>query len=222
MLPFMHDATMRAVPRHPSHPSASRRRIGTAARAALLRVLTLLAAGLLLGQPLQAHASAPGVPRAVRRELNHAEAQLRHEVAHLAPRSGIEIVRENDRVILRVPANLLFPPDGEELRHGAQTAHTLAVPAQLLQRQRRLNAVVAVYTDNIGGGSFNTSFSEHRAEAVVDALKARGVASQRLQAEGAGATETLASNDTPEGRIENRRVEFVFERPPPLSARRGQ
>lgn len=199
--------------------------------------LLLLLAGLSTAPALLPAAQAAGVPvsRAVRRELVHDEGVLRRAAAGLPDGEGaaVQIVRESDRLILRVPARLLFAPDAQTLRSGAQTATLLALPTQLLRKRRRLQATVAVYTDNIGGTSFNQALSQQRAEAVKDALQARGVPARRLQAEGVGLSDALASNDTPEGRIQNRRVEFVFERagpvgraahapPAPASGGRGQ
>ena len=177
--------------------------------------LLLLLPGMLLASlwPARAQASVSPVPGAVRRELNRAEALLRREVSRLMPGSGVQILRQADRVILRVPARLLFSPDSEVLREVPQTDRMLALPVQLLHKRRRLTAIIAVYTDNIGGTSFNQALSTQRAQAVVAALQARGIPAARLQPDGAGLASALASNDTPEGRIENRRVEFVFERP---------
>jgi OOP family OmpA-OmpF porin len=107
---------------------------------------------------------------------------------------------------------LLFAPDGTTLRSGdASAALALTAAAQLLKRRPRLSAQVDVYTDNIGGESLNRALSEQRAEEVAAALRAAGVAARRLQAHGGGLQDALASNDTAQGRMENRRLEIVFE-----------
>jgi OOP family OmpA-OmpF porin len=74
-------------------------------------------------------------------------------------------------------------------------------------------ATVAVlgHTDNSGSVAANQKLSELRARVVIDYLVGRGVPSQRLVARGYGATQPLASNDTPAGRRANRRVEFHVE-----------
>ena len=65
------------------------------------------------------------------------------------------------------------------------------------------------YTDNQGDAATNQALSEARAQAVVDYLVAGGIAADRLSAVGYGEENPIASNDTPEGRAKNRRIEFV-------------
>jgi outer membrane protein OmpA-like peptidoglycan-associated protein len=64
------------------------------------------------------------------------------------------------------------------------------------------------HTDSVGQAASNQTLSEARAQSVVAALVARGVAADRLGAAGYGPSKPLASNDTAEGRSKNRRIEF--------------
>ena len=88
--------------------------------------------------------------------------------------------------------------------------------------QRKLNAVakalaedrgilleVRGYTDSIGRAEANLQLSRQRAKVVKDYLVKRGIAAWRLSVEGLGETRPIASNETPEGRQKNRRVELV-------------
>lgn len=68
------------------------------------------------------------------------------------------------------------------------------------------------HTDNAGSEAANIALSQRRALAVMKALIARGVDSRRLEARGFGPRRPLASNDTPEGRAKNRRVEFQIRK----------
>jgi outer membrane protein OmpA-like peptidoglycan-associated protein len=54
--------------------------------------------------------------------------------------------------------------------------------------------------------------AQRRAEAVRDALVSRGVDAARIDAVGLGETAPVATNDTPEGRARNRRVEVILQR----------
>lgn len=67
------------------------------------------------------------------------------------------------------------------------------------------------HTDSRGSANLNQALSQQRAEAVRDALVARGVEASRLVAVGRGSDRPVASNDTPEGRARNRRVEIILE-----------
>ncbi|MBK9289764.1 MAG: protein translocase subunit SecD [Flavobacteriales bacterium] len=62
------------------------------------------------------------------------------------------------------------------------------------------------YTDNVGNEAANQKLSQQRAEAVVAELVKKGVAADRLEAEGYGSQHAVASNDTEEGRAKNRRM----------------
>jgi outer membrane protein OmpA-like peptidoglycan-associated protein len=65
------------------------------------------------------------------------------------------------------------------------------------------------HTDSVGGEAINQRLSEARARAVRDYLVKAGVEEARLEPRGFGVTKPLASNETPEGREQNRRVEFI-------------
>jgi OOP family OmpA-OmpF porin len=64
------------------------------------------------------------------------------------------------------------------------------------------------HTDSIGSDAFNQTLSEKRAQAVKDYLVSKGVDPNRLTVKGMGEADPVATNDTPEGRAQNRRVEF--------------
>ena len=67
---------------------------------------------------------------------------------------------------------------------------------------------IAGHTDSDGSDDYNKNLSQKRAEAVMTFLKAQGVSAKRLQAKGKGEAHPIASNDSDEGKAENRRVEF--------------
>lgn len=66
------------------------------------------------------------------------------------------------------------------------------------------------HTDNVGARGFNKNLSVQRARAVRAYLIEQGVEAKRLTAEGYGMDKPIASNDTEEGRYQNRRVEFTI------------
>lgn len=154
---------------------------------------------------------APLSARALARELNRDEALLRKRLAPLPSASGVQIARERERVILRIPATLLFLPDSAQLRADASTMVPVAAAVKLLKKRRRLMAQVAVYSDSIGGNSANQSLTQLRARNLLSLLSATGLAADRLSEVGAGQSMPLSSNDTPETRSLNRRVEIAFQ-----------
>ncbi len=152
----------------------------------------------------------------MRLELARGAALLRRQMARLPEGSGVILERAPDRLLLRVPASLLFAPDAVTLRTDRDSAAVVSLIAQPLLRRPRLWAEVAVYTDSIGGASFNDSASAARAQALAAALLSRGVPGSRFEARGAGASAALASNEAPEGRRRNRRIEIGFQYAPAL------
>lgn len=73
-----------------------------------------------------------------------------------------------------------------------------------------LDVVIAVgHTDAIGSDAYNQRLSVRRAEAVKAYMVNQGVPADRIRTEGRGKSEPVATNDTPEGRAQNRRVEVT-------------
>lgn len=68
---------------------------------------------------------------------------------------------------------------------------------------------IEVHTDNTGSEAYNQTLSEKRAMVVARFLVGKGVDCNRLIAVGFGGTKPVASNDTPDGKAQNRRTEFA-------------
>jgi outer membrane protein OmpA-like peptidoglycan-associated protein len=181
------------------------------ARAAALLVVLAVPASRAADSSATSEAAPPP---AVRRELDRDQALLLVQLARLPDDSGVLVLRDPERVILRIPTRLLFEFDGAALKRDPAAAAALAASVQLLKKRRRLQAQVVAYTDSIGAASANQSLSDERAQAICDALGAAGIAANRLQQHGAGAADAVASNQTPQGRVENRRIEIEFRSEP--------
>lgn len=79
----------------------------------------------------------------------------------------------------------------------------------ILQKYPDLKFSVEGHTDNTGNAATNQTLSEARSKAVCDKLQQLGIDAARLSAKGHGMSKPIDTNDTPEGRAKNRRVEFV-------------
>jgi outer membrane protein OmpA-like peptidoglycan-associated protein len=122
--------------------------------------------------------------------------------------SGIDVTpTDNGSAIL---VNL---PDGVTFDVGSSTLKPefRATLDQIAQSMNQYpNSLIDVYghTDSTGSDAFNQTLSESRARTVAAYLTSRGVSAARIRSQGFGETMPIASNDTPDGRAKNRRVEI--------------
>lgn len=111
---------------------------------------------------------------------------------------------------LTIDQKIHFGTDSDEIL--ADSTELLDHIAQALANHTELTTVHVIgHTDSTGDDEHNRDLSERRANAVVNALRDRGV-SQTLDARGAGETEPACSEDTDECHETNRRVEFLVEK----------
>lgn len=101
---------------------------------------------------------------------------------------------------------VLFDFDSDRLHPNAR--RLLDPVAEIFSRYPDLQVEIAGHTDNIGSADYNQDLSDRRAESVREYLVSQGIASSNLTTAGYGFSEPMASNDTEEGRQENRRVEI--------------
>jgi outer membrane protein OmpA-like peptidoglycan-associated protein/tetratricopeptide (TPR) repeat protein len=85
----------------------------------------------------------------------------------------------------------------------------LQVLLDFLNANPTLNVQINGHTDNVGAPDSNLKLSTNRAQAVVDYLIKNGIGANRLRSKGFGETSPIDTNDTPDGRQNNRRTEFV-------------
>lgn len=103
---------------------------------------------------------------------------------------------------------ILFDVDSDRIR--PESTPTLAEIGRMLQEHPALRISIEGHTDGTGDDAHNQDLSERRARSVRALLMERyAIAEERLEAKGLGETKPVATNDTPEGRQTNRRVELV-------------
>ena len=101
----------------------------------------------------------------------------------------------------------------------ATAAQALDIGVAILARDITIGMKITGHTDSQGPDDYNQQLSLARAQSVVDYFAAAGIDPARLLAEGAGEAEPIADNETPEGRLKNRRVQFDFG---PASSLQGE
>jgi len=108
-------------------------------------------------------------------------------------------------------SGVLFDTGKSTLKPDAKI--TLAKLAGIMLVFSKTTIQVEGYTDNVGSDASNMKLSEDRAKAVREFLESQGIASNRLTSTGKGPADPVASNDTPDGRSKNRRVEIISSEP---------
>lgn len=120
--------------------------------------------------------------------------------------TGVRVVRDGNNIRLVMPGNITFAVDRHEVR--PEFYGTLESVAVVLKEFNKTNIRIAGHTDSDGSDSYNQTLSERRAGSVGQLLISQGVMAGRVLVTGYGERYPIASNDSPEGRQANRRVEL--------------
>lgn len=120
----------------------------------------------------------------------------------------ILIQNTGSELIVTMPDGILFDVDSAALRASLQG--DIRALASNLQQYPDTTVDVIGHTDNTGSAGYNQDLSARRAQAVAGVLLEQGVSPARVRAFGRGESEPVASNLTPEGRQQNRRVEVII------------
>ena len=128
--------------------------------------------------------------------------------AAMASLAEIAKVKEESRgVVITLSGSVLFATGKSDLLPIAQDK--LSQVAKAVQGLGYKSLVVQGYTDSRGNAADNDKLSLKRAQSVRDYLITQGIPADKVTAEGKGANNPVATNDTADGRAENRRVEIV-------------
>jgi outer membrane protein OmpA-like peptidoglycan-associated protein len=119
---------------------------------------------------------------------------------------------ESRGIVVTLPGNIYFASGRSDLQPGVR-AHLEEI-GKTLATVPNHHVLVEGHTDSTGRADFNLKLSELRAESVKSVLVASGVSPDRVEVNGYGATKPLASNETANGRSQNRRVEIVIQAAP--------
>ncbi len=152
-------------------------------------------------------------------ELEAQYQQLNETMGSEIAAHELHIARMQDAIRVSLNDDLLFPSGGSDMSADARTS--VAKVAAILAPHQKNKINVNGYTDNtpIGpelakqGITTNLILSQKRADTVMQFLISQGVKSNLVSAHGFGDADPVASNDTPEGRAQNRRVELTIASP---------
>jgi outer membrane protein OmpA-like peptidoglycan-associated protein len=137
----------------------------------------------------------------------HLDRQQRELEAALGG-TGATVVNTGQQLVVTLPEAITFDIDSATVEPGF--VDEIALVAGSLRDNPASTVRVVGHTDNTGSAAHNQGLSERRAAAVAGILTGNGVEAWRVQTAGAGYGQPVASNDTPGGRAQNRRVEIVI------------
>ena len=141
---------------------------------------------------------------AIGRNLDRQAAELQAQISD----SRIRVINEGNQLRVVMPEGILFAVDSASVNASVQ--NDLFAVADNLNRYPNSRVEVIGHTDNTGSAAYNQDLSQRRAMAVAAILRNAGVSGGRIAAYGRGEDAPVASNLTPEGRQQNRRVEILI------------
>ncbi|WP_442960396.1 MULTISPECIES: OmpA family protein [unclassified Pseudoalteromonas] len=134
--------------------------------------------------------------------MDQQEAAFNEELAG----TGVEVVREGDQMRLVLPANITFATGQSAISPGFN--NTLQGIARVMQKYDKTFLTITGHTDSAGSAGFNQTLSEQRANSVKQSLLSYQINPARIHAQGMGESQPVASNNTEQGKAQNRRVEI--------------
>ena len=143
--------------------------------------------------------------KARREEAEKRAAQAAADLSKFA-----SVKQEPRGMVITLSGSVLFASAKWDLLPAAQMKLN-DVATALTKEDPISRMVVEGHTDSQGQASYNQELSQRRAQVVRDYLVTRGIASDRITAQGFGPTRSIADNKSPEGRANNRRVEIVVQ-----------
>jgi outer membrane protein OmpA-like peptidoglycan-associated protein len=130
------------------------------------------------------------------------EAKLRQQLDG----TGVSVSRYGDEIVLNMPGNVTFDTDRSEIRGNFYPILDSVI--LILNEYQKTMIEITGHTDSTGDARYNQLLSERRADSVANYLRSRNVLHARIATQGLGENSPVASNDTPQGRAQNRRVEL--------------
>lgn len=142
----------------------------------------------------------------------HMERQ-KQEMQQVTRGTGVVVTQTQDNQLkLDIPSDISFAVNRSDIQ--PNFAPVLERFAEGLRNNPNADVRIVGHTDSTGSDTINNPLSLDRATSTRNYLTSRGVNGARVQVEGRGSYEPIATNDTTDGRSRNRRVEiFVGERP---------
>lgn len=186
------------------NPDTAKTRSGAAIGAGIGAVIGLLSKGDKFDNAAIGAAIGGLGGAAIGNYQDQQERKLRAQLAN----TGVEVQRVGNNITLDMPGGVTFATNSADINANFYTV--LDQVATTLGEFNQTVIEVAGHTDSTGARAYNMTLSERRAGSVVSYLSGRGIARERMIAVGAGPDHPVDTNETAEGRAQNRRVEITI------------
>ena len=186
------------------NPDTAKTRSGAAIGAGIGAVIGLLSKGDKFDNAAIGAAIGGLGGAAIGNYQDQQERKLRAQLAN----TGVEVQRVGNNITLDMPGGVTFATNSSDINANFYTV--LDQVATTLGEFNQTVIEVAGHTDSTGARAYNMTLSERRAGSVLSYLSGRGIARERMIAVGAGPDHPVDTNETAEGRAQNRRVEITI------------
>ncbi len=150
---------------------------------------------------------------AEKKAREEAERRMREALQRVAEAAALAVKQEPRGTVIVLPGNVLFESGKSALKPLAQ--QKIALVAEQIRTQSDSIVTIEGHTDDRGSESSNQALSQRRAESVRNFLMSKGIPGNQIKAIGLGESRPVASNESPEGRANNRRVEIIVKQGEP-------
>lgn len=122
--------------------------------------------------------------------------------------SGVGVARQGDNLVLRMPSDVTFASNQSSINPAFYPV--LDDVSAVLNRYDQSVVDIIGHADSDGADDYNLNLSRQRASSVAQYLVSRNVLADRLYVDGRGESQPVATNETPAGKAQNRRVEILI------------
>jgi outer membrane protein OmpA-like peptidoglycan-associated protein len=124
--------------------------------------------------------------------------------------NGCPVIKKKEQEILNTAFNNLEFTTGKSTILASSHA-ALNDLASLMSKKPEFRLLIEGHTDNVGGSASNYHFGMKRAKNVMNYLISQGIDKQKLSAFSKGETDPIATNETEEGKAQNRRITITVQ-----------
>jgi len=191
-----------------TNPYTGEQEVNKTSKGAGIGALAGLATAILVGGDRKKLLMGAGIGALVGGSVGYYMDRQEDKLRQQLQATGVSVTRNGDNIILNMPGNITFATNSSNV--SADFYAVLDSVALVINEYEKTYVDIIGHTDSTGADAYNQQLSEQRASSVARYLESQKVLPARIISRGMGEAQPIASNDTPEGRSLNRRVEIIL------------